>query len=77
MIKLSKWQRFVLIVWGEVFIGLEIQNGWSKPNKIYAVNCSIHGLYSGPRHGWGNYKPQCPKCLEELTTKALLLNQKV
>ena len=75
--KLTLRQRFVLKVRGEVFVGIEMRNGWTKPNKIYAVNCSSHGLYSGMHHGHAEAKPQCPLCIEELAAKALLLNQKV
>ena len=73
--KLNLWQKFCLKVWGSTFVGHEIRQGWSEPNKIYAVNCLVHGLYSGPRHGWGNDVPQCPKCIEEIRAKDLLLKQ--
>ena len=77
MIKLSRWQKFLLKINGSVFIGHEHHRGWSEPNAIYVVRCRKHGLYSGTRHGWYDQPPQCPDCMKELMAKALLLNQKV
>ena len=73
--ELSLWQKIKLKICGEAYAGLEMREGWSEPNKIYAVKCPAHGLYFGTRHGWGNKTPQCSKCMEELAKKVLLLDQ--
>ena len=77
MIKLSCWQKFVLKIMGAVYIGYEQREGWSEKEKIFVCNCPNHGLYSGMRHGWGDYLPQCPKCLEDLATKVLAPSQQI
>ena len=77
MKQLNWWQKFLLKVNGEVFTGYEQREGWTASNAIYVCRCSRHGLYSGMHHGHANKRPQCPSCMEELTAKALLLNQKV
>ena len=77
MKKLNIWQKFLLKINGEVFTGYEQREGWTEANAIFARKCSRHGLYSGMRHGYRENPPQCPKCLESMATKALLLNQKV
>ena len=68
-------QKIKLKLCGEVFVGYEMRQGWTEPNKIYACQCSKHGLYSGMRHGYADNPPQCPSCMEEFAAKALLLNQ--
>ena len=74
MKKLNLWQRFLLKVNGQVFTGYEKHEGWSEALAIYAVRCSKHGLYCGHLHGHHELAPDCPKCMEELTKKVLLLN---
>ena len=67
--KLSLWQKIQLKLFGYVFVGYEKREGWSKAKKIYACNCPIHGLYSGPPHGWQEANPQCPKCIKDAVNR--------
>jgi len=64
-LKLSRRQRAKLWLFGHVSIGYEKREGWRKEKEIYVCNCPIHGLYSGPTHGWDNADPQCPGCIQD------------
>ena len=66
--KLSLWQKFVLLINGSVFLRWEKQEGWSGYLKIYAVKCPKHGLYEDYPHGY-NALFECPKCQKEAVEK--------
>jgi hypothetical protein len=64
MMKLSKWQRFILKVRKRVFIGMEKHAGWKSYLPIYAFPCDKHGIVTNHPHGYEGILP-CPQCCEE------------
>lgn len=63
-IKLSRWQRFVLWIWGEVSLGYEQSPMFVKPTEVFALRCKKHGLVKNYRKGFDEWLG-CPLCYDE------------
>jgi len=61
MVKLTLFQKIILKLLGEVFIGNRMKQGWKKPLPFYAFKCETHGLVEDYPHGY-NERLECPKC---------------
>lgn len=60
-IRLSIWQKLILLVKGRVFVGYERRSGWSESLPIYAFRCPRHGIQTDNRHGFYE-RLDCPLC---------------
>jgi len=63
-VHLGLWQRFILRVLGEVYVGMEQPPGYSAPVPVYLVRCSVHGFFKTTPHGYSE-KLTCTKCVDE------------
>lgn len=74
--KLSLWQRFILRVLGEVYVGIEQPPGYSAPVPMYVVRCNVHGLFKTTPHGYSE-KLTCMKCVDEALIRVGLNNRRM
>jgi hypothetical protein len=63
-VHLGLWQRFILRVLGEVYVGMEQPPGYSAPVPMYVVRCNVHGFFKTAPHGYSE-KLTCTKCVDE------------
>jgi len=68
MIKLSIYQRLILHISGQVYVGHETRPGWSGSLPFYVFKCPIHGLIKDYHHGFDD-RLDCPLCLKETFEK--------
>lgn len=61
-LKLTIYQRIVLVIVGRVFLFNRVEPGWSEHGAFYAFRCRVHGLVVNRPHGY-NDDLWCPKCL--------------
>lgn len=67
-LKLSRSQKVKLRIFGHVFLGMEMRQGWSCFLPIYLVRCKKHGLFETHPRGRGSL--DCLKCREESHKKS-------
>ena len=61
MVKLNLFQKMILKLLGEVFVGNRMKPGWSGSLPFYAFKCETHGLVENYPHGYEG-RLECPKC---------------
>lgn len=63
-IKLSFWQKILLILGGRIYIGHHQRSGWRGPLPFYVFHCKEHGYMVDYPHGWYD-RLDCVKCSRE------------
>ena len=60
-IVLSLWQKLVLRILGQVYIGHRQHEGWTGSLPFYAFKCPVHGLVEDYPHGYRGVL-RCSQC---------------
>jgi hypothetical protein len=64
--RLSLFQRFLLYIYGCVYVGDETRPGWKRALPFFVFKCPKHGLVKNYLAGYDLWM-LCPLCLEEET----------
>ena len=58
---MNLWKRIKMYLFGYVYIGDRIENGWKGPLPFYQFRCPIHGLVEDYLHRH-EQELSCPLC---------------
>jgi hypothetical protein len=61
--KLNSLQKFLLHIFGKVYIGEYKKENWQSAISFYAFNCKKHGTQISYPNGWKKIL-RCPDCYE-------------